>query len=124
MDFILDKISRDEVLKMLKYEQKLRYLSNIQELYIKGYNENIPELKNGKYIDDIIQMTILKYFGYNRTDKNLNEYRKIFIKYKNDRDIINSIYFFSLYLKNQNNQNIDNNSSINVGSININIKKM
>jgi hypothetical protein len=96
MNFILDAQSKNHIIEMLKYESKLRYSKEVQDLYSKGYYENINEITYGTFVENLVQMETLSNFGFNTNQDDLNEYRRIFSKYKNDNDVINSAFYFRL----------------------------
>lgn len=101
MDFLINDVSRDTILTMLKEEQKVRYSKEIQELYTRQYynKQNNPNYKEVN-IEREIQKYILEKFGYNSTNKSLTEYWKIPSTYWNDEEVKNSIFYMKLNIFN------------------------
>jgi hypothetical protein len=97
MEFYIEDVSRDTILIMLKEEQKVRYSKEIQELYTRQYynTENNPNYKLIN-IEREIQKYILEKYGYNSTNKSLQEYWKIPSTYWNDKEVKNSIFYMKL----------------------------
>jgi hypothetical protein len=96
-DFILQDVSRDDIIKMLKDEQEVRYSKNIQNIYTQQYYASQQD-SNYKpvRIEIKIQKYILKKYGYSDNEESLNEYWKIPSTYWNDEEVKNSIFYMKL----------------------------
>jgi hypothetical protein len=96
-DFILQDVSRDDIIKMLKDEQEVRYSKNIQNIYTQQYYASQQD-SNYKpvRIEIEIQKYILKKYGYTDNEESLNEYWKIPSTYWNDEEVKNSIFYMKL----------------------------
>lgn len=86
-------LNKELILKMLKYEDKL-FLSDSGQKFLNEYGNNTTSLEGSKSI----QRRTLNNFGFESTDLDLNNYRKIFHHYYNDSenydlDILNSVYY-------------------------------
>ncbi len=97
IDFILQNVSRDDIIKMLKDEQEVRYSKNIQNIYTQQYYASQQD-SNYKpvRIEIEIQKYILKKYGYTDNEQSLNEYWKIPSTYWNDEEVKNSIFYMKL----------------------------
>jgi hypothetical protein len=84
------------VIAMLKEEEKVRYLPEIQEIYTEQYHLS----KNPQYIRISIEIEIQKYilqkFGYSSTPESLAQYWKIPSTYWHDEEVKNSIFYMKL----------------------------
>lgn len=96
IEFNIMAVTRDTVLKMLAYEQELRYSKEVQTVYTEQYIAS----KNPKYnpikIEREIQKYVLTHFGFNDSDTSLKEYWKIPSTYWNDEEVKNSIFYMKL----------------------------
>lgn len=96
MNFNINLVSRDDVIKMVKEEQVVRYSKGIQEAYTEQYYAS----KNNNYksinIEREIQKFILRKFGYSDNENSLAEYWKIPSTYWNDEEVKNSIFYMKL----------------------------
>ena len=96
IEFNIIAVTRDTVLKMLIYEQELRYSKEVQTVYTEQYIAS----KNPKYnpikIEREIQKYVLTHFGFNDSDTSLKEYWKIPSTYWNDEEVKNSIFYMKL----------------------------
>lgn len=96
-DFILQNVSRDDIIKMLKEEQEVRYSKNIQEIYTQQYYASQKDFNYKPISIEIeIQKYILKKYGYTNNEQSLNEYWKIPSTYWNDEEVKNSIFYMKL----------------------------
>ena len=97
MEFIIENISKEMVIKMLQEEEKIRYSPQIQTLYTEQYYlmENDPNIERLN-IELEIQKFILKKFGYTDSDNSVKNYWKIPSKYINDEDVKNSSFYIKL----------------------------
>lgn len=95
-DFFIDQVSRNDILKIVKEEQVVRYSKGIQE----AYTQQFYSLKHDNYerinIEQEIQKFILRKFGFNDTSHSLEEYWKIPSTYWNDEEIKNSLFYMKL----------------------------
>ena len=96
IEFNIMAVTRDTVLKLLTYEQELRYSKEVQTVYTEQYIAS----KNPKYnpikIEREIQKHVLTHFGFNDSDTSLKEYWKIPSTYWNDEEVKNSIFYMKL----------------------------
>lgn len=106
--FDIIEVSKNDVIEMLKEEQKVRYSNNIQNIYTEQYyaQENNPNYERIN-IEREIQKYILRKYGFKDDEKSLKEYWKIPSTYWNDEDVKNSIFYMKL--------NIFQNSILNIG---------
>lgn len=108
-DFILEDISRDKLIEIVKEEQKVRYSKGIQEAYTQQYyalkTENFVRIN----IEQEIQKFILRKFGFNDNDESLKEYWKIPSMYWNDEEVKNSLFYMKLNIFQYSKVNVEDN---------------
>ena len=95
MNFKINEVPRDTILKMVKREQEIRYSRNIQLLYDTIGND-IVKFNENDVLKRYIQKLVLDEHGYSFDDDDINEYMKICFVYKDDQEIKNSVYYMRL----------------------------
>lgn len=94
MPFNLEYIQNKQlIISMLEYEDKL-FLSDVGQQFLSEYGSNTTSLEGSKSI----QRKTLNNFGFESTDIDLSNYRKIFHHYytsstEYDPQILNSVYY-------------------------------
>jgi hypothetical protein len=108
--FNIHSVKREDILRMVKEEQNVRYSKQIQSIYTQQYLEstNNPNYENVN-IEQIIQKHILRKFGFNDSIESLEEYWKIPSTYWNDEEIKNSIFYMKLNIFKYPTVNLDDN---------------
>jgi hypothetical protein len=94
--FILNNVSRDLVIEMLTFEQKIRYSKEIQDIYTMQYNASKDKNYEPINIERAIQQYVLKRFGFESDMSSLEEYWKIPSTYWDDEEVKNSIFYMKL----------------------------
>lgn len=94
IDFEINSVSRENILEMVKEEQRVRYSKGIQEAYTKQYyaQKNNPHYENVP-IEREIQKYILRQFGFKDDINSLEAYWKIPSTYWHDEEVKNSIFY-------------------------------
>lgn len=79
-------IGRSEVIQMFRLEDKLRKSDYYQDFYDKH--------QDGRgAVEDVIQRQVLRDSGYKETDENLAQYRSIPNRFRDDKEVVNSVMF-------------------------------
>lgn len=82
-------ISKDKVLELFKFEDSLRKSKEWQLRYdeiCSLYGTNKTQI-----VENEIQKTVLHMSGYCNDEDDIEEYRRIFNLWRDDRDVVNSI---------------------------------
>lgn len=95
-EFNIKTVKREEIIKMLQEEQKVRYSTGIQEAYTKQYLASKSEHYELVNIEQEIQKFVLNNFGFTTTQSSLEEYWKVPSTYWNDEEVKNSIFYMRL----------------------------
>ena len=92
--FVLQTIERDQVLAMMREEQKVRLSDEIQQVYTEQFlaGENDPDYVPIS-IEIEVQKFVLRTFGFLDDDASLREYWKIPSTYWHDEEIKNSCFY-------------------------------
>ncbi len=88
---VLNNLTKDKLLEMVKYEAQLRYSDEYQQKYQEKIQNNSTDI-----VENYIQEDVLVKFGYDITDDNLYTLRSAFSEYKDDEDIKNSAFWIGL----------------------------
>ncbi len=92
MDFQLDQVERQIILKMLSDEQKLRYSDQIQDLY----DQKLNTINDSEFIEKLVQRNILQQFGFNISDLSIRNYQAIGSYYENDEEIKKAVHYLRI----------------------------
>ena len=96
MEFQINSVNREKILKMTTEEQKVRYSKGIQEAYTTQFYNSKNENYERVNIEREIQKYILRKFGFTDSIESLQEYWKIPSTYWNDEEVKNSIFYMKL----------------------------
>lgn len=90
MDFDIDGVDEDTVVKLLEKESFYRKSEAFQDLYdrMEYYKGSADE-----FVETTIQKLVLQEFGFNPSDENLAGYRMIARKFGDSERVINSAFY-------------------------------
>jgi hypothetical protein len=89
-DLIAFSFSKQDVIKLLSYEQEVRRNNIIQEFYDVNY---LSGNKNDETVENYVQKIVLYHFNYKPTDDNLYQYNLFPSLWKHDNDVKNSVFY-------------------------------
>ena len=93
MEFLVSLVPVSKIKEMLTYEEKIKYSDEMQEIYSKQYYENKNVVNKLLNLDVEIQRHVLETFGFSSNQTDLEEYWQIPSLYKNNEDIVNSVFY-------------------------------
>ena len=85
-NFPLD-MSKHQALAMFIEECELRKSDDIQKMYDEYY------LNNNGYVEEVVQLTVLNNFRFEPSEENLEKYRHLIWKYRQDPEVRDKIFF-------------------------------
>lgn len=92
MEFSIENVAKEKIIRMLKMEQLLRYSDLVQDMYDLQLNQKgDPEL-----IEKTIQEFVLIQNGYDTSTFSINNYQSIGSFYCNDKEVIQAVHYLRI----------------------------